>query len=268
MTNPRHATSTLTVNVGAPAHLVFSVAVSTDYTDVDERLSFTVDGKPVEAVELIAPSGSRLHQIRSCPVGTLVVDYEATVNGEAPVAALLGIDEILYTRPSRYADSDRLAMVAGTHFGGLTGQDLLVEVAGWVRSNVTYQLGTSRVVDGALETYLSRVGVCRDYAHLVITFLRGLNVPARLVSVYAPGLKPMDFHAVVEAYVDGSWHLIDATGLAPRQSMVRICTGRDAADTAFMTTLAGRAQLQTMNVRAWMDGDLPVDDGVTNVPLR
>src|SRR5690606_13899415 len=89
--------------------------------------------------------------------------------------------------------------------------------------------------DGAVSTLLSRRGVCRDFAHLVVAFLRALDVPARVVSVYAPGLTPMDFHAVAEAAIDGTWHVVDATGLAPRQSLLRIATGRDAADTAFLS---------------------------------
>lgn len=260
MTLTRHASSTLTVEVSAVADLIFSVAVSTDYTQLDETLTFRVGEQTLEAEEVIAPSGSRLHRIRQTPVGTLSVDYAASVTAPAPEPPLLGIDEILFTRPSRYCDSDRLNSLAAAHFPGLGGMDLINEVARWVRANVRYQLGSSRVVDGALDTYVSRTGVCRDYAHLVIAFLRAHNVPARMVSVYAPGLNPMDFHAVVEAFFDGRWHLIDATGLAPRGTMVRICTGRDASDTAFMTTLGGQTRLTGMRINAWVDGDLPTDD--------
>lgn len=268
MTTTRHASSTLTVDVSRPAELVFSVAISTDYTDAEERLTFTLNDAELTADELIAPSGSRLHRLSNVPAGKLVVDYSVSVPSPAPEATIQGIDEILFTRPSRYCDSDRLFSLAGAHFGHLSGMELLRGVADWVSSNITYQLGSSRVVDGALDTYVTRRGVCRDYAHLVIAFLRARNVPARMVSVYAPGLKPMDFHAVVEAYVDGTWHLIDATGLAPRDTMVRICTGRDASDTAFMTTLGGRTQLQLIGVKAWVDGDLPSDDHVSSRSLR
>ena len=89
---------------------------------------------------------------------------------------------------------------------------------------------------------------------------------ARLVSVYAPGLAPIDFHAVCEALVDGRWLVVDATGLAPRASMVRIATGRDAADTAFLTTLSGSADLVGIEVGATVD-DLPVDAVDEQVPL-
>ncbi|NHB84051.1 transglutaminase family protein [Tessaracoccus sp. HDW20] len=178
-----------------------------------------------------------------------------------------GFDEILYTRPSRYCDSDRLAHLAGTHFAGLTGMDLVAAVTDWVHTKIGYLPGFSRGIDGALDTYLTRSGVCRDFAHLVVAFLRGRNMPARFVSVYAPGLRPMDFHAVAEVYVDGRWLLLDATGLASREAMVRICTGRDASDTAFMTTLAGRTRLTGMRVDARLEGELPEDDRLSAVQL-
>jgi transglutaminase-like putative cysteine protease len=81
-------------------------------------------------------------------------------------------------------------------------------------------------------------GVCRDYAHVVIALLRAMDMPARYAA-FAPGLRPMDFHAVAEAYLDGSWYVIDATRLANRRSLVRIATGRDAADCAFLSYHGG-----------------------------
>ena len=109
--------------------------------------------------------------------------------------------------------------------------------------------------------------MCRDYAHLVIGLLRALDVPARLVAVYAPGCDPMDFHAVVEVAVDGQWQAVDATLLAPRQSLLRISTGRDAADTAFLTNFHGGLTLESSVVTAVVDGDLPVDDATEAVVL-
>jgi hypothetical protein len=93
----------------------------------------------------------------------------------------------------------------------------------------------------------------------VVALLRAVFVPARVVSVYAPGLYPMDFHAVAEAYVDGGWRAVDGTLLAPRQSLVRIATGRDAADIAFLTNHRGAITLTSMMVTAIVDGDLPRD---------
>jgi transglutaminase-like putative cysteine protease len=90
--------------------------------------------------------------------------------------------------------------------------------------------------------------------------LRALEIPARLVAVYAPGLSPMDFHAVVETDVDGTWCVVDATRLAPTSTLVRICSGRDAADTAFLSLFGGVARFQTMTVTATVDGRLPAPD--------
>jgi transglutaminase-like putative cysteine protease len=87
-----------------------------------------------------------------------------------------------------------------------------------------------------------------------------------MVAVYAPGLEPMDFHAVVEAHIDGEWWLVDATHLAPRQSMLRISTGRDAADIAFLTNHGADLTLTSMSVLAVVD-DLPFDDGLQLVQL-
>jgi transglutaminase-like putative cysteine protease len=102
--------------------------------------------------------------------------------------------------------------------------------------------------------------VCRDFAHLAIALLRSKDVPARLAAVYAPGLSPMDFHAVAEAYIDGAWHVIDPTGLAPREAMLRITAGRDSSDTAFLSTVGGSLTLKTLKVNATVEGELPVED--------
>ena len=146
-------------------------------------------------------------------------------------------------------------------------KDLLDAVSSWVGSRLSYVAGSSKPIDGAVDTYLSRQGVCRDYAHLVIALLRGLNVPARLAAVYAPGLHPMDFHAVAEAFVDGSWWAVDATTLAPRPTLLRIATGRDAADTAFLSTLTGSLTLHSVEVGATVD-ELPGDDLTRLTALR
>ena len=118
--------------------------------------------------------------------------------------------------------------------------------------------GSSDPIDGAADTLLAGAE-CAGYAHLVVALLRAVNVPARLVSVYAPG--PMDFHAVAEAFVEGRWRVVDATLLAPRQTLVRITTGRDAADTAFLDNHKGAITLNNMEVTAVVEGDLPRGSG-------
>lgn len=272
MTSPglRHVSSTTTVDVTETADLVFSVAVVSTVRPVGETLSVTLDGAPLDPAHLteIVDAGTRLHRIAAAPVGQLVVAYEATVpTPEHAAIPVTDLDRVVYTRPSRYCDSDRLAAVAATHFGGLTGRQLVDAVVTWVHDQVAYTPGSSGVTDGALDVYLSRRGVCRDMAQLVVTFARALGVPARLASVYAPGLDPMDFHAVAEVALDGHWCVVDATRLAPRASLVRIATGRDAADTAFLTVNAGRADLVALSVLAIVDPDLPVEDAGAIVHL-
>ena len=166
----------------------------------------------------------------------------------------------MYTRPSRYAESDALAPTASGEFAGITDPaELLHSVSSWVGTRLRYVSGSSLPTDGATRTLLARQGVCRDYAHLCVALLRGLGIPARSVAVYAPGLYPMDFHAVAEAWIDDAWRAVDATTLAPRSTLVRIATGRDAADTAFLTIASGRADLVQVEVSATVDA-LPDDD--------
>ena len=141
-------------------------------------------------------------------------------------------------------------------------------MSSWVGTRLSYVPGSSGPLDGAVETLLAGAGVCRDYAHLAVALLRSLGVPARLVAVYAPGCDPMDFHAVVEAHVAGGWHVVDATALAPRSSLLRIATGRDAADTAFMATVHGNVSLDGSEVTAVADDGLPADDLEELVVLR
>ena len=187
------------------------------------------------------------------------VEYRVEVEGRVAPPTTEPLDLIRYLRPSRYCESDSLTPTARSEFAGLKGHQLLSAVTLWVWERLRYVPGSSAVTDGAEQTLLARRGVCRDYAHLVIALLRALDVPARMVAVYAPGLSPMDFHAVAEAYVDGAWWVVDATRLAPRESMVRISTGRDAADTAFLTNHWADLILTDLRVLAIVD-ELPTDD--------
>jgi transglutaminase-like putative cysteine protease len=183
------------------------------------------------------------------------------VTGRADEPAVTEADRIIYLRPSRYAESDRLTPVARSEFAGITGPaELLAAVSSWVGTRLSYVPGSSGPTDGAVDTLLARRGVCRDYAHLVVALLRALDVPARMAAVYAPGLEPMDFHAVAEAAIDDRWRVVDATTLAPRAALVRISSGRDASDTAFLSTYGGGAALLEIGVTAVVEGDLPDDD--------
>jgi transglutaminase-like putative cysteine protease len=241
----RDVTAHLTLDVARPAFLVLSIAVAQAY-GADETLSASLDGRPVRPRGVLDQHGTRLHVL------------EPGVGELAPLAGE-EVDRLRYLRPSRYAESDVLWATARAEFAGLAGSDLLSAVSSWVGTRLAYVTGSSLPTDGAERTLLARRGVCRDFAHLVVALLRALDVPARLVSVYAPGLQPMDFHAVAEAWIEGEWRVVDATTLAPRQSLVRIATGRDAADTAFLSVYDGVATLGEFTVGAVVDV-LPDDD--------
>ncbi|HEY3631584.1 MAG TPA: transglutaminase domain-containing protein [Jatrophihabitantaceae bacterium] len=257
----RRVGAELTLQVHEPLRLMLQVAVSgMAPTRIEESLLVSCDGVPLDVTEVQVPGEGRVHLADPQP-GTVTVAYSATIRGTASGVAVTEADRITYLRPSRYADSDRLAPIAQAEFAGISGStDLLAGVSSWVGSQLRYVPGSSGPTDGAVDTLLKREGVCRDYAHLVIALLRALGVPARLAAVYAPGLDPMDFHAVAEAAVDDQWRAVDATLLAPRESLVRIATGRDAADTSFLSAYGGAADLLYTDVTAIVDGQLPSDD--------
>ena len=265
----RQVGAEIEVNVIAPSTLEFQIAVARlPGLDVTESLGIKLNGKAIEPREIIGEHDTRIHQLHA-DEGNLTMSYWATVSGHADVVPVRDIDMITYLRPSRYAESDKFFGFAATEFEKFGASVALLEnVSSWVGTRLNYVPGSSDPIDGASDTLLAGAGVCRDYAHLVIALLRALNVPARLVSVYAPGCQPMDFHAVAEAFVDGEWHVVDATCLAPRQSMVRIATGRDAADTAFLDNHQGGIELRNMFVTAVVNGDLPEDSVQELVRLR
>jgi transglutaminase-like putative cysteine protease len=256
----RHVGSRLTFRLETETTLALQVAPATTVGTIDEDLAVTLDEATVDDVSVVPTDhGGRLHVVRAGE-GTLLVDYEALIQ---PVEADLVEEDpgwdaegVRYLLQSRYCPSDALGGFAQTELAGKSP----TEVGQWVFGRLAYTLGLSTPLTTAIETLGAGAGACRDFAHLAVTMLRGIGIPARLVAVYAPGLSPMDFHAVVEARVDGRWQVVDPTRLAPRQSLVRIATGRDATDTAFATTLSGDAELVLMEVRAWTDGPLPRDD--------
>ena len=166
---------------------------------------------------------------------------------EVAVAALP--DEILHNlMPTRYCESDHLGHAALKMFGGLApGYPRVQAICDWIFNNVDYQIGSSQATTTARDVFLQRTGVCRDFAHLAITFCRALNIPARLVVGYARFADPPpDFHAVFEAYIGGRWVMFDATRMSPVDELIRIATGRDAKDVAF-ATIFGPATMTSMS---------------------
>lgn len=166
-----------------------------------------------------------------------------------PVAYLPG-DCVAHLMNSRYCPGDQFQSFVNAEFGQLSGGALIEALRNWIARKIAYVPGSSTSATTALETFVQRQGVCRDFAHLLITLARAAGIPARFASVYAPDVKPQDFHAVADVYLDGGWHLVDATNMAKPAEMARIGVGADAAHAAFLTVY-GMATLnaQTVSVR-------------------
>lgn len=257
---PRLVSAAIDLEIAGPVDLVFAIAVARSAPLEHERLTFTEDGRSRVASELVEPSGSRLHRLRA-EAGRLEVRYAATVadtlaaEGSGPPGGGSGeLDTLVYLRPSRYCESDVLFGRARERFRGLSGFALLSAVTEFAATSLTYAPDASQGTDSAVTTLQTGRGVCRDYAHVVIALLRAMDVPARYASCYAPGLVPMDFHAIAEAHIDGAWHAVDATRLANRETLVRIATGRDAADCAFLSQHGGPVTLRSLHVDAELTG--------------
>ena len=265
----RNVSARLSFSTAARTKLALAVAVARHpgYASFEEELVVTSGGERIEARELLDGHGGRFHVLELEEPAEVDVAYWARVGGTCEPEPVDEMELIRYVRPSRYAESDRLLPTSYAQFGSLRGMALVTAVRDWVHGQLSYVSGSSRGTDGAVETLLHRRGVCRDYAHLAIALLRAKDVPARLAAVYAPGLRPMDFHAVAEAYADGAWHVIDPTGLAPRAAMLRITAGRDSSDTAFLSTVGGGLTLKHLSVGAEVEGELPGEDPAAAVRL-
>lgn len=192
------------------------------------------------------PTGqNRLAKV-SVAAPRLMVRYEALVavnyqlpsgqEEEMPIAQL-PVDVVPYIWSSRYCESDSIAAMALRTFGNLPrGYQRVAAICQWIRDNIVYQIGSTTGTMSSRDVLVGRVGVCRDFAHLGVTFCRALNIPARFVTGYTwYNDPPPDFHAVFEAYLGGRWILFDPTELAPVTDIVRIATGKDASETAFST---------------------------------
>ncbi|MBD0022043.1 transglutaminase [Gordonia pseudamarae] len=258
----RDVSATLEVFVAEPCDIEMRIAVArVPGIAYRERLGVVVAGAPVTPEEIIDATGTRIHRFRAAQ-GVVSIDYRAQVTQSAPPVRASALDSSMYLRPSRYAESDTFFGFVSSRFDAeRPHRELLDQVVEFVRSHTRYIPGTSDPIDSAADTLMAGAGVCRDYAHLTVALLRALNIPARAVAVYAPGCTPMDFHAVTEAIIDGDWVVVDATGLAPRAGFVRIATGRDAADIAFLENHGGSITLNSYWVSASSPDPLPVDDG-------
>jgi transglutaminase-like putative cysteine protease len=167
---------------------------------------------------------------------------------ETPVAELPN-DMLRFLLSSRYCEVDLFSNIAYELFGQITpGWNRVQAICNWVHNKVTFNYQQARPTKTAMDVYTERVGVCRDFQHLAITFCRALNIPARYATGYlgdigVPVVLPMDFSAWFEVWLDGRWWAFDARNNMPRIGRVLMATGRDAADVA-LTTSFGQANLR------------------------
>lgn len=181
------------------------------------------------------------------PAGDLTIWGDATIEDDGkldrvlPGARELAVPELpddclVYLMGSRYCETDRLSQTAWDMFGTIApGWGRVQAICDFVHDQIRFDYMQARSTRTAFETFHERVGVCRDFAHLALTFCRCLNIPARYVNghlgdIGVPVVDPMDFSAWIEVYLDGEWHTFDPRNNVRRIGRIVVARGRDAAD--------------------------------------
>jgi transglutaminase-like putative cysteine protease len=190
--------------------------------------------------------------------GDLKVRYEATVDVQritADVSSLASTpphmlpgETVDYMLPSLYCPSESFQPIIGKMFGHLSGGAKVAAIRDWVQDNIAYVRGCSDETTNGMDTYKAKEGVCRDFAHLMISMVRACAIPARFASVYGIGVEPQDFHAVCEVFLGDTWYMIDPTGMSSADRMAKIGIGRDAADVSFLTSY-GETEMRSQSVK-------------------
>jgi transglutaminase-like putative cysteine protease len=232
-----------------PSDFIFNVHAAETRCQSLVTENFLVS-QPVDVSLFTDPAhGNRYARLRANP-GSLAVHYDAIVDithhiaspdsvEEVPIAQLPA-EALAYIYPSRYCQSDRLHQFARAEFGALRpGYWRVRAIQDWVHRHTKFVSGSSNATTSAVDTLIEQVGVCRDFAHLMIALCRALNIPARFATGIDygsdPAFGPTDFHAYVEAFLGGRWYLFDPSGMALPMGLIRLGTGRDAADVSFAT---------------------------------
>jgi transglutaminase-like putative cysteine protease len=239
--------STLEYEIKGPCTLIFGIqALNTRSQQVLEE-GLKLEPSSVEHDQFVSSGGdSRFLRVVTTCEPKLRVRYAARVDTQCKVVDSselervpvqhLDHDTLTMLFPSRYCQSDRLGRLAWQKFGEIpNAYERVVAITDWIHRNVSYESGSTNSETSAYDTITQCAGVCRDFAHLGIAMCRALNIPARYFAGYAHDLTPPDFHACFEAYVGNRWMIFDATRLVPVNGLVRIGTGRDAADAAVVS---------------------------------
>lgn len=258
----RSAHAAFTMNLVGETDFTLLVLPSDAYAS-DDRISVTVDGAPV-AWRIRPAAHDTRELVFTAPAGALAVEVDTSVDAlQRPIDEG---DAARYLDDSRYVEASALRGFVDERFGRVSGFEQIAAMRQWIARGFTYSPALSVIDDSAVSTLEKRGGMCRDYTHVMIAMARAAGIPARYVGVYAPGLRPPDFHAVAEVHIDGDWWVVDATGLAPRGSLIRIATGADALETAWATTTGNPVLLQSLSVQA--DDDARGPDAADDASKR
>ncbi|EOR95380.1 Transglutaminase-like protein [Arcticibacter svalbardensis MN12-7] len=236
-------TSELSYQFNSPGTLILNIhALRTpDQTVLEELHQVEPYFKSQELVS--AHAENRFIRIEIDTPSPIHIKYEALIENATafiPASELYEVQVkdmdalvLSYLNPSRYCQSDKLYRLANNMFGYIDGAfNKVLALTDWIYYNVEYLSGSTNSQTSAYDTVTEQAGVCRDFAHLGIALCRALTIPARYFTGYSYKLSPPDFHACFEAYLGGKWIIFDATKLCPLNGLVKIATGRDAADTA------------------------------------
>lgn len=247
---------------------IFLIHARQDHAQVVREERLEIEPPHAGSVHVQPDSGNRMLRLQA-KGGRVTLRYHAVVDKriepvdttavQSPIHELP--DDVLhFLMPTRYCESDHLGAAAQQLFVNIEpGYARVKAVTDWVRENITYRIGSSTALTTARDVFVQRAGVCRDLAHLSVSFCRALNIPARLVAGYSRFPEPPpDFHALFEAYIGGRWVMFDPTGMADPAHVVTIATGGDAKDVAF-ATIFGPARMLSMAPEV----DVLDDGGVT-----
>lgn len=224
--------------------LILEAARTHGQTVVREQLNVA----DADLTRIVGDAGVGERLWAQVPGHEIELSYRATVDVSRPCQPINGLGaaplhdipgEISpFLRPSRYCQSDKFFAFVEKRFGHLAGGEKVSAIRDWIEVQMTYVPGSSDADTHVLETFATRQGVCRDYAHLMCAMVRAAQIPARMAAVYSPDIVPPDFHALAQVWLGGEWHLVDPTGMSSADSTVVIAVGRDACDIAFMSSEA------------------------------
>jgi len=250
--------STLDYIADAPVACVLHIRAQENASQKILKESFLISADIPHVLHSCGVTGNRLDTLNLEIPGAFHIRYEAEVEVTAQRLNVgevtdvgphdYSLDVLHFLYPSRYCESDRMGRISADLFGKVEGNIQKVQaVVDWIGEHISYVSGSTNAQTSAVNSLVERMGVCRDFSHLAIALCRAMNIPARYFSGYAHELQPPDFHACFETWIGGKWIFWDATGLASPDGVVRIGTGRDAADVSVCTAFGG-LQLQSQTV--------------------